>query len=125
MAIGREWEVSKNVSFGPVAAPGVVGFVLVLILALSFWQPLRIWPFNTFIEEFALGGVVVALAGIMLMLRGRYWIGPLLWVWLAYGALLLLSAVLVPQQFSSLLKFAAMITSTASGSSGRARLLPV
>ncbi len=101
MAIGREWEVSKKVSFGPVAAPGVVGFVLVLILALSFWQPLRIWPFNTFIEEFALGGVVVALAGIMLMLRGRYWIGPLLWVWLAYGALLLLSAVLVPQQFSA------------------------
>lgn len=93
--------MSKNVSFGSVGAPGVVGFVLLLILALSFWQPLRIWPFNTFIEEFALGGVVVASAGIMLMLRGRYWVGPLLWVWLAYGALLLLSAVCVPQQFSA------------------------
>lgn len=93
--------VSKNVSFCPATAQGWLGLLLALILALSFWQPLRIWPFNTFLEEFALGGAVVALAGIMLMLRGRYWVGPLLWVWLAYGAVLLLSAVLVPQHFSA------------------------
>lgn len=93
--------VTRKVSFCSDGAVTWLGWGWGLMLGAAFLQPLHIWPFNTLFESFGLGIGCVFLAGLLLVLRGRYWLSPLLGWWCAFGGVLLVSALTVPQTFDA------------------------
>lgn len=95
-------DVSKIVSNCPDGdVSGRLTWVLLGLVGIALLQPFRIWPFSTLIEDFFLGLGVVFLSGVMIVLRKRYWLSSLLLVWLGFGGILLVSALLVPRVFEA------------------------
>ncbi|WP_308705318.1 PglL family O-oligosaccharyltransferase [Pseudomonas sp. N040] len=95
-------DVTKNGSFAPESVSVVwCLWAFLLVVALAFLQPLHIWPFANHLENIGLGAAVVVLAGVLLLLRGRFLVNALCLWWLGFGGLLLVSSVTVAHPFDS------------------------
>jgi len=96
-------DVTKNVSFGPVG--GLKGtwlsWVLLVVLGLAFLQPLHAQPNPTYLEDFGLGLSILCLSGVFLLLHGVLYVNRLLYVWMFFGVLLIVSMTFASLSFFS------------------------
>ncbi|SDT89901.1 O-antigen ligase [Pseudomonas pohangensis] len=64
-------------------------WLFMIVLILAFLQPFHGGGYPGFLENYVLAAWVIFLFGLLVMLRGEFFIGSGLWVWLLFGVMLL------------------------------------